>query len=209
MATTTRHQPHSVKLQVASLVEDLTETDAGWTYQMWAQLFGVVNDRGWIFRNGSFKNTIKQRVAANKVKVHDGHNWAMNATDTLGRVLDAREETRGCRYTGFLSRSHEDIAAKLADETISENSVEVRLLKSQTVEGDIEDAPAQIRPWIDITTEGKAVFLEVQEIMWLAVGLVSASSQDAPAIISSPVTVSFEDLPVSLSAWDPEGAAER
>lgn len=211
MATTrTRHQQHSIKLQVASQVDDLTKTDAGWTYQMWAQFFGTPsNDRGWIFQQGSFDKTIKERVSANKVKVHDGHNWHMNATDTIGRVLDAREESRGCRYTGFLSRSHEDIADKLANETVSENSVEVMVLKSEKLDLDIEVAPEQIRPWIEITPEGKAVFLSVLEVKWIAIGLVSASSQDEPALISPPVTVSFEDLPVSLAAWDPAGAAER
>lgn len=204
---TTTRVPDRVSL--AAQFEDVEETDAGWTFAMWAQYFNIVNDRCWRFKKGSFSKTIRERVKSNRVKVHDGHNWAMNATGTIGRVLTAEELPEGVRYKGFLNRSHEGIASKLADGTISENSVEIYRMKAVCVEVPIDDIPRQCRGWVEITPDGKARIQEVTEVMWLAVGLVSGSSQDKGAMIEPPTLVSYQDLPVKMSRWDPEAARQR
>jgi hypothetical protein len=203
------------RVRLAAQFEDIEETDAGWTFQMWAQFFGVVNDRLWVFRKGCARKTIAERVKTNRVKVHDGHNWSMDTRGTLGRVLSAREEATGgagfggIRYTGFLSRSHEDVAQKLADGTISENSLELYRMKTRCIEVPLDQIPPHRMDWVELTPEGQAKVLEITEMMWLAIGLVSGSSQDRGALIEAPVVVSYQDLPVALGRWDPEGARER
>ena len=204
-----RPRPEPTRVTLAAQFEDITESDAGWTYSMWAQFYNLVNDRGWLFFNGSFSKTIRERVSKNRVKVHDGHNWRSNATDTIGRVLSAEEKPRGCRYVGFLTRSQEATAQKLSDGTIDENSVEITITKAEKIERPIEEVPERLRPWVEITTEGKAVLTGIREVLWWDVGIVSKSSQDLPALIEAPAAVSFQDLPVSLSRWDPEGARGR
>lgn len=197
------------RVSLAAQFEDVEETDAGWTFQMWAQYFNTVNDRAWRFKKGSFAKTIRERVRTNRVKIHDGHNWAMNATGTIGRVLTAEELPEGVRYRGFLNRTHEGIASKLADGTISENSVEIYRFKSVCVDVTLDEIPKQCRGWVEITPDGKARIQEVTEVMWLAVGLVSGSSQDKGAMIEMPTLVTYQDLPVKMSRWDPEAARQR
>lgn len=204
-----RPRAEPTRLTLAAQFEDITESDAGWTFSMWAQFYNLVNDRGWLFFNGSFAKTIRERVSKNRVKVHDGHNWMQNATNTIGRVLSAEEKPRGCRYVGFLTRSQEATAEKLSDGTMDENSVEVTITKAEKIERPLDQVPERIRPFVEITTEGLAVLTGIREVLWWDVGLVSKSSQDRPALIDAPVAVSFQDLPVSLSRWDPEGARER
>lgn len=197
------------RVSLAAQFENVQETDAGWTFSMWAQFFGIVNDRAWRFRKGSFAKTIRERVKTNRVKIHDGHNWSGNATDTIGRVLQAEEQPEGVRYKGFLNRSHEAIASKLADGTISENSVEIYRFKSICIDVSLDEIPKQCRGWVEITPDGKARIQEVTEVMWLAVGLVSGSSQDKGAVIEPPTLVSYQDLPVKMGRWDPEAARQR
>ncbi len=197
------------RITLAAQFEDVEETDAGWIFTAWAQLYGIVNDRAWRFRPGSFSKTIAERVGTNRVKIHDGHNWSMDVSGTIGRVLSAEDLAAGCRYRGFLNREHGEVASKLADQTISENSVEVIRLKSTAAEVEIGTVPEQIRPFVEITTAGLARIQDVQEVIWLAVGLVSGSSQDRAAIIEPPTLVSFQDLPVMLSRWDPTAARQR
>ena len=201
--------PGTITVRLAAQFEDLTETDAGWTYSMWAQFYSMINDRAFWFFPGSFAKTIKERVSRNAVKISDGHPFEPDAANTLGRVVTAEETPRGCRYTGFLTRSSEEAAEKINNGTINENSVHVRIVKADRIERPLEDVPDSARPWVEITENGLAVITGITEVMWWAVGLVPASSQDKDAVISVPSAVSFDDLPVSLSPWNPAGARER
>jgi len=202
-------RPEPTRLTLAAQFEDVTENDAGWTFQMWVQFYNLVNDRAWVFFNGSFAKTNRERVPGNRVKIHDGHNREHKGSDNLGRVLSAEEVPRGNRCVGFLSRSERSIAEKLADQTIDEASVEVTITKAEEINRPIESVPERIRPWVRINTEGMAVLTGIREVIWWDVGLVSKSSQDLPAVMEAPIAVSFQDLPVSLSRWDPDGAKGR
>lgn len=210
-------KPRPTRITLAAQFEDVQETDAGWVFSAWAQLYEIVNDRIWIFGMGSFAETIRQRVAADKIKVHDGHPWPCDSTDrTAGRVLSAEEMASGgptgrggTRYQGFLNRNHAELASKMADRTITQNSVEIVPLRTDPEEVELGRVPDHVRAFAQPSSDGKVWATRILEAKWLAVGLVSGSSQDENIVIEPPALVSYQDLPVTLGAWDPESAAAR
>lgn len=204
-----RTRPDPTHLFLAAEFDELQESSAGWTFWAWAQFYGVVNDRGWEFVNGSFAKTNKERVLAGRVKVHDGHNLQSTGSGNVGRVLKAEESGRGNRAHIFLSRSEESLAQKVNDKTVTDVSVEVNILSAERVERPLESVPVEIRGRVPIAPNGAAEITAITEVRWRNLGLVSEASQLRDSLLTPPLAVDFQDLPVSLSAWDPRGARER
>ncbi len=204
-----KSRPDPTRLLLAAQFEDLQESHAGWTFWVWAQFYGMINDRGWEFFNGSFAKTNQERVPSGRVKVHDGHNLGMTGSGNVGRVLKAEESGRGNRAHVFLTRSEESLAEKVNDKTITDVSVEVNVLSAEKIERPIDSVPIEIRRRVPITPNGMAEISGITEVIWRNMGLVSESSQLRSSLITPPLAVAFQDLPVSLSAWDPHGARDR
>lgn len=192
-------------------VGDVAEADGGWVFTALAQAYGVVNDRLMIFRPGSGAKTIRERVPAGRVKIHDGHPWSPNSDTVAGKVLSAEETREGVKYTGFLSSTERDLATKVAEGVFDENSLELYVLREEQDEVPIEDVPMIARRWVNLTADGLAKVRAVQEWMWLAIGLVGASSQGIRSVIDPPRLVPYQDLPLAsrTTQWDPEGARQR
>lgn len=208
-----RPDPERLRMTLAELDEpEETEDATGWVYGANAQSYNTVNDRLMLFRPGSGKKTIAERVPKGRVKIHDGHPWDPNSDTIVGRVLSAEETNLGVRYQGFLSASEETLVQKIRERTIDENSLELHVLLETPAEVEIAAVPEHVRKWVHLSSSGKAVVRGIDEWMWTAIGLVSRSSQGSPAILEDPRVVTFQDLPVVTSgapAWDPDAVHAR
>lgn len=189
---------------------ELEEGEAGWAFSAYAQLFGVVNDRLMRFHAGSFLKTFQERVPTGSVKLHDGHNRGLTASGTYGRITAGTEDEKGARVDIFISRAHPEVAVKVDDGTLTELSVEVFRMK-QDLEGeaDIEEIPEPVRRFAELTPSGKVRVADIFEVRLDAVGLVSGSSQGKNVILEPPTVITFQDLPVARSNFNPGEAAER
>lgn len=205
-----RTRPEPTRCMLAAEFDDLKKTGAGWTFWVFSQFYDVINDRGWLFFNGSFTKTNRERAARGRVFVHDGHNLESKGSDNVGRVIATDEVPRGNKAHVFLSRTEEELAQKVNDRTIQDVSVDIFPLAAERIERPVDDVPVQIRNLISIEpSSGMAEIRGISEVLWMNLGLVGGSSQDADSIISSPLEVAFQDLPLSLLAWDPAGARAR
>lgn len=189
---------------------ELEQGEAGWTFSAYAQLFGVVNDRLMRFHPGSFLKTFQERVPTGSVKLHDGHNWGLTASGTYGRITAGTEDEKGARVDIFISRAHPEVAVKVDDGTLTELSVEIFRMK-QDLEGeaDVDGIPEQARRFAELTPDGKVRVADIFEVRLDAVGLVSGSSQGKNVILEPPTVITFQDLPVARSNFNPAEAAER
>ena len=71
------------------------------TLDGYASVFGNVDGHGDVVVRGAFKRTIRERVAAGRVKLLDGH--ATDSRSVLGTVVAAEEDDRGLRIRARLS----------------------------------------------------------------------------------------------------------
>lgn len=189
----------------------------GWTFEMAAQLIGVVNDHLMRFSSGSGAKTIAERVADGRVKIVKGHPYAAGPADTCGRVFSAEERVvelqsgpvRAVAAECFLDASEAETASKLKSGVIDECSLELHVLRETRAEVSIDVVPPQARRWCEMTSGGLAIVRQIEEWMWLSVGLVANSSQGVRSLLC-PRVLPFADLPVSSSTpWDAEGALVR
>lgn len=202
---------HSVSLS-AHVESGLTSAqNSGWTYKAMAQIYKTPNDHLMFFFEGSGARTIQLRVPSKSIKIHNGHpaGSQMDASvrETVGFVSEAHEFRTRMEYLGFISKTEEEIADKIADETITQNSMEISVLKSEPKPVDIDTVPEHARRFASLDSDGKAVMLGVREYMWRHIGLVSGSSQDVPAILEPPVMVMLSGLPVSSTPWPSDAEA--
>lgn len=204
--------PDPERVRVAlSAVGEVEERRGGFIFRAEAQAYGIVNDRLMLFLPGSGLRTVRERVPAGRVKIHDGHPYDPNSDTIAGRVLSAQETSSGVTYEGFLSSTEEKLATKITEGVIDENSIELHVLREMPMEVDPSEVPEHARRYCEMTSGGKAIIRGIREWMWLAVGLVSGSSQGHRAIIDTPRVVPFQDLPLSRvrEPWDPAAAALR
>lgn len=202
--------PERVTVRLAQVTIDPAK-EGGFMYKALAQVYNTVNDRLMIFRQGGAKKTIKERVKTGRVKIEDGHPWDRTSESTVGLVIDAEERPDGLYYTGFLSKTEEDLVVKMQEGIIDENSLVLYVLREGIAEVDISEVPEMARPWVSMSPAGKAQVREVKEWVWLAIGLLPASSQGMPCLVDPPRVIPYQDLPLgtSTSAWDPDAAAAR
>lgn len=204
----TVHRPPTVSLAAEVTSPDLTAVhDGGWTYGAIAQLYKKVNQHLLYFFPGSGTKTIQERVPRSAVKIESGHPgmWPANADveSTLGFVQKAEERQSSMRYTGFLSKSSEEVADKIADRTITENSMVVVVMTRVPKSVDIQAVPEVSREFVSLDKDGNATVTGVKEYRWETVGLVPGSSQDINAITSPPTMVgSVAGLSVASAPWD-------
>ncbi len=204
----TVQRPPTVSLAVEITSPDLTKVHGGgWTYGAIAQLYKRVNQHLLYFFPGSGTKTIQERVPRSAVKIESGHPgmWPANAdvASTIGFVQTAEERQSSMRYTGFLSKSSEEAADKIADRTITENSMVVVVMTRVPKSVDIQSVPEVSREFVSLDKDGNATVTGVKEYRWETVGLVPGSSQDFNAIISPPTMVgSVAGLSVGSSPWD-------
>jgi len=191
----------------ANLTSD--ESRGGWTYRAIAQVYKTPNDRLMYFFPNSGRKTIKDRVPRAAIKIKNGHPFESSVRDVLGFVAEAQERQSGVRYTGFISSTEEEIADKISDRTITENSIELIPLQTVPKPVDIRTVPEISRPFATLDSDGKAILLGVKQYFWDAIGLVAASSQDLNAIISPPTMIPLQRFPVESWAWDSPAEALR
>lgn len=187
--------PERVPVRLESIT--LSEQDGGFVFGGLAQAYGIVNDKLMLFRAGSGAKTIAERVPLGKVKIHDGHPWDPNSESIVGRVLSAVEGPQGVTYQGFLSSSEKRLALKMQERIIDENSIELYVLRERPLEVALDSVPVQSRRWVDIAPSGLAIVREILEWQWLAVGLVSCSSQGIRGILETPKMIPYQDLPLA------------
>ena len=201
--------PERVPVKLESVT--LTEGEGGYVFGGLAQAYNIVNDKLMIFRAGSGLKTIAERVALGKVKIHDGHPRDPNSDTIVGRVLSAAEGPQGVTYQGFLSATEKGLATKMQERIIDENSIELYVLRERPLEIALDSVPIQSRRYVDIAPSGLAIVREVLEWQWLAVGLVSCSSQGIRGILETPKMIPYQDLPLAArrTAFDALAARGR
>ncbi len=187
--------------------------NGGWTFLSVAQFYKKVNDRLMYFFPNSGAKTIAERVPRKAIKLHSGHPrgflMAASVRETVGFVASAEERQSMMRAENFISRTEEEIADKVSDETITENSMEIIILSAVPKVVEIEAIPELAREFASLNKDGKAVVMGVKEFHWKHLGLVSGSSQDTNAILGPPTMVALAGLDSTRSEWDPASAAER
>lgn len=161
----------------------------------WAQLYGQQNDRNEIFLKGSAAKTIKERVAAGRVKINDSHAWM--GLHTHGVVTDAREEDRGLWFEAKWSAaaSSQDIKTKLVEGILDEWSIEWNSVsESYDRIGDDETYYRIIKEWI-----------------WRGLAVCPHSAQGEPTTISVNSALPYADLPLAPmdTPWNAAEARQR
>jgi len=210
----------SLRLAAEVKSHDLTKAEAvnrftramegGWTYPAIAQFYApVINDRGMSFRRGSGLKTIGERVPKGLVTITDGHPVNAEASAALGRVLSAGEVHVGVEYLGFISRSEPEIAQKLADRTIAENSIDITAIEAKRKFVKPGRVPEKIRQYVPLNEDGLAVIASVTSWRWEAVGLVVGSSQSRQAVQGPPTLVPFQELAACQGEWNADAAAAQ
>ncbi len=174
-----------------------------------AQFYDHVNDRLMVFRKGAFAKTIVENVGAGKVKINDGH--IRTSQMTVGKVLEAEERSDGVWYRGVLSATASDLATKLKEGIVDENSVEIHILREQSMRIPLEDVPPGAFIWDQIGADGTVEGREILEVAWTGLAIVPNSAQARKGILHVNSAVPFQDLPVAAAgtSWEPEEAAGR
>ncbi len=191
----------------ANLASD--ESRGGWTYEAIAQVYKKPNDRLMYFFPNSGRKTIRDRVPKAFVKIKNGHPDGSSVRDVLGFVAEAQERQSGVRYKGFISSTEPEIADKISDRSINQNSIELIPLQTVPKPVDIDTVPEIARRFATLDADGKAILLGVKQYFWDAIGLVAASSQDIDAIISPPTMIPLQRFPVGSGDWDAPAEALR
>lgn len=178
-------------------------------YRAVGQFYDVPNDRLMVFRKGSFAKTIPERAERGRVPIFDWHLHSLG--QTIGKVVSAEETDRGMVYTGMISAAHPEVQQKMREGLILENSVEITHIRSGATLARYDDIPVRLRASFDngilyspegevlaaVDKDGMVEAWEIQEVSWHGIGLLSASAQDRPAIISIGGAIEYQDLPVA------------
>lgn len=199
------NQLPTVSLAAEVTSKDLTRAqEGGWTYPAIAQKYKDVNDWLLYFFPNSGAKTIQERVPRRAIKIEDGHPMDGSVSSVFGYVASAEERQSGMRYVGFVSKQHEEIADKITDGTISENSIVLNILERAPKFVAIDLVPEISREFVTLNKDGLAVVTGIKQYRWKSVGLVSSSSQDFNAILAPPTMVGAAGaLDVKSGPWDP------
>ncbi|MCB1282524.1 MAG: hypothetical protein KDB18_13460, partial [Salinibacterium sp.] len=185
--------------------------DGQYEYTAIAQFFNVVNDRLMLFRRGSFAKTIAESVTSGsgRVKINDGHK--STSRDTLGTVIEAREEEGGVFYRGLISSTEGEIFTKMQEGHVDENSIEFFSIQEGATRVPMTDIPTGAWIWDHSTGDGTVEVREITEVAWVGIAILPYSSQGRRALLEVNCAIPYQDLPVASAstAWDPVGAAER
>jgi HK97 family phage prohead protease len=206
------HKPNPRPERATAKISDLEvcqpRSDGQFEFTAYAHEFNKVNDRVSIIREGAFAKTILERVAADKVLVNDAH--AHTTAGTIGKVVEAREDTRGLFYRGRISATEEEIFTKMRERVVQQNSIEFFTIREATTLVPFEDVPVGAFIFEESKGDGMVEAREILEVVWLAVAILPFSSEDRNAILETNCAIPFQDLGVATAAeWDSAAAAAR
>lgn len=192
------------KLQAKNLVQ---LDDGQWEYEGVAQYYApFINDRLMEFRPGSFRKTIAEQVSAGRVRINDGHIHSV--ASALGTVIEAQDTKAGVEYLGRLSSAAGDVATKIREGHIDENSAELSIISEKSARVDASRIPAGAMIWGESAGDGTVEVRQVLEVVWFGLALTPASSQGVAALSSS-YCMAPQGFPVVSRPWDADGARQR
>lgn len=182
--------------------------DGSYEFTARGQLFGPINDQLYRFLPGSYSKTIKEKVAKGRVPIKDGHPGSA-ASKVVGRILEGWADSSAFFYRGKLSKVESDIAQKIHDGTVSENSAEGFPISATIERVDLEKVP-QVAQFFAYSRDGKVDVEVVSEFALHGMGLVAESSQGIDAIVRlGSALEASSGLPLAASDWNAEEAGRR
>jgi hypothetical protein len=183
--------------------------DGQYEYVAKAQLYNRPNDRVMVFQKGCFANTIRLNVRSGKVTIKNGH-CGSSADGSIGTMVEAWETDEALLYKGLLSSTAADVATKLREGHVRENSIEMIPISEDRTMVSLGDVPVGAYIYDQPTRDGKIEAIMWTEVALQGIALLSDSSQGVDAIIGLGSAITAPSgVNLSSAAWDPGGASER